>query len=216
MRIRSGCFLFVGLMLAACAGTVTMEPPQGSVKFEAALPVVGTKAVFRITDHQVASTREETWTVVEASSHEGRPVFGMSDGGNIQLFDKATRNWIATLRDGKERFSASPDDGTFLWPLWVGKTWQASYTYNDRGRGQSFSPVQTWWKVAAYEDITVPGGTFKALRLESSPGTNNATRVTFWYAPEIRLVVRRNFERTADHYQGSGKFTTELVKYEQP
>jgi len=64
--------------------------------------------------------------------------------------------------------------------------------------------------------VIVPAGTFTALRLESSPGTNNATSTTFWYSPEARVMVKRIYERTTDHYLGYGKFTTELVRYERP
>ena len=212
-------------LLAGCAAMAATDapstfktaagPPPGSPTFDAAVPAVGTKAVFRITDHQRRGTREETVTVVEAA-YQGRAVIGLSDGTDMRVFDKGTGNWIATLRGGKERFGASPDDGTYSWPLWVGKSWLASYTYHDRERGRSWNPVETSWKVAAYEDVTVPAGTFKALRLEASPGTNNATQSTLWYAPETGIIVKRIFERTSDHYLGYGKFTTELVGYERP
>ncbi len=215
MRTNTGSYLLLALLLSGCAATAPSEPPAGSARFDAAVPAVATKAVYRITDHRRGEAREETWTVVE-TSHEGRPVFGISDGVNVRVFDKATGNWLATLRDGKERFAAAPDDGTFSWPLWVGKSWMASYTYYDRERGRSWDPVVSWWKVAAYEDVIVPAGMFKALRLESSPGTNNSTRTTSWYSPEARIVIKRIYERTADHYLGSGKFTTELVRYERP
>ena len=204
----------VAFLFAACA-TAPTEPPAGTVKVDVGIPSVGTKWVTRRTDHQAGGTTDRTSTVVEAS-YQGRSVYGITDGTDVSVFDKATRNWIATLRDGKERFAASPDDGTFTWPLWVGKSWMASYTYDDRERGRSWNPVQTWWKVAAYEDVTVPAGRFKAFRLEGSPGTNNATQVTFWYAPEVRLTVKHVMERTSGHYLGYGKFTSELVKYELP
>jgi hypothetical protein len=215
MRIGSRSYVVAALLLAGCAGIVATEPPPDAMKFDAAVPAVGIKAVYRITDHQTRGAREETWTVVEAS-YEKRPVFGISDGVDLRVYDKRTGNWIATVRDGKERFSVSPDSGTFSWPLWVGKSWLATFAYYDRVRGRSWSPVDTWWKVTAYEDVTVPAGTFKALRLESSPGTNNATQETLWYAPDARLVVKRIYERTSGHYLGYGKFTTELVRYERP
>lgn len=206
--------VLIALLLTGCA-TAATEPPSGSARFDFAAPVVGSKSVYRITDHQAGGTREETRTVVDIS-YPGRTVLGLSDGTDVRVLDRATGNWLATLRQGTERFSASPDDGTFSWPLWIGKSWMASYTYNDRERGRSWNPVVSWWKVAAYEDVTVPAGTFKALRFESSPGTNNATRTTFWYSPEARVLIKRVYERTTDHYLGYGRFTTELVKRDRP
>ncbi len=49
--------------------------------------------------------------------------------------------------------------------------------------------------VAAYEEITVPAGSFKAFRLESTPAENSGVRKILWYAPEIQLYVKRVSER---------------------
>lgn len=213
MRVlRQTVFSIALLPLFAACATAPPEPPAGAMKVYAEIPAVGTKWVTKRTDHQTGGATGRTWTIVEVS-YPGRAVYGTSDGTETAVYDKATRNWIATLRGGNERFAASPDDGTFSWPLWVGKSWMASYTYDDRERGRSFSPVQAWWTVAAYENVTVPAGTFKAFRLESAPGTNNATRIVFWYAPDLKLTVKHVFERTSDHYLGYGKFTTELVEF---
>lgn len=217
MRRRTRQYLLLGMaaLLVASCTTASTEPPAGALKADAAFPtVVGTKWVTRTTDHQTGSKTERTWTVVDVS-YEGRSVHGMTDGTDVIVLDKATRNWIATLRDGKERFVADPHDGTFSWPLWVGKSWMATHTYYDRVLGRRWNPIRAWWQVAAYEDVTVPAGTFKAFRLESSPDTNNATRTTLWYGSEVTVVVKRIFERTADHYLGYGRFTTELVRFER-
>jgi len=61
------------------------------------------------------------------------------------------------------------------------------------------------WKVEAYDDATVPAGTFKAFRLRSSPGMNNASYDTIWYDPGTKLQVKRVYERTAGHFLGSGR-----------
>ena len=216
MRGRTKWSLLLGVMVltAACA-TAPVELPTGAVKIDAGIPAVGTKWVTKAIDHQSGGATEQTWIAVEVA-YPGRVVYSTTDGTDTRVFDKATRNWIATRRDGKERAAASPDDGTFAWPLWVGRSWMASYTYHDLERGRTWNPVQTWWKVAAYEDVTVPAGKFKAFRLESTPGTNNATQITFWYAPEVKLTVKHVMERTSGHYLGYGKVTTEVVKYEQP
>jgi len=214
--IRSPICLLVATLLIGCATTPVTGPPTGSATFDVSIPLTKTQAVMRITDHQKISTREETWTVTEAPSYKGRAVFGISNGVDLQLFDKTTRNWIATLRNGEERSSARPDGGEFLWPLWVGKSWTATFGFYNHEAGRNWSSVQNRWKVTAYEDITVPAGTFKTLRIESSPGINSAAKRTVWYSPEHGLIVKRIYERTNDHYLGYGKITTELVKLENP
>ncbi|MGH9461125.1 MAG: hypothetical protein ACRD1X_07895 [Vicinamibacteria bacterium] len=211
MSGRTGGYKLVALVLflGGCAGAMTTEPPPGATKVEREFPAPGTKWVNRSTDHTGATTTA-TITALGEDTYEGKPVYRFSDGVDVFLFDKATHSWVGTLRDGKERSSASPNDGSGSSPLWVGKTWPASFTYYDRERGRSFSNVSYWWKVAAHEDVTVPAGTFKAFRLE---GSNPFSSVTLWYAPSIKLIVKRIYERGAGHYLGYGKFTTELFEF---
>jgi hypothetical protein len=116
---------------------------------------------------------------------------------------------------GKEVFAASPHDGTFSSPIWVGKSWTTNFTAHDRIRGFSHSPVQVNWKVESFEDVTVPAGTFKAFRLQSSVPVGNAFS-TLWYAPEVNLIVKRIDERTSRHPLGSDKRTTEMIEYHKP
>lgn len=208
-RARGYKLVALMLFLGGCAGAMATEPPPGAVKVDREFPAPGTKWVIRSTDHTGAETTA-TITALGDGTYEGKPVYRVSDGVDVLVFDKATHSWVATLRGDKERFSASPHDGSGSSPLWVGKTWPASFTYYDRERGRSFSGVTLWWKVAAHEDVTVPAGTFKALRLE---GSNPFSSTTLWYAPSIKLIVKRVFERQSSHYLGYGKFSTELFEY---
>jgi hypothetical protein len=152
-----------------------------------------------------------TFTALEDGTHEGKPVYRLSDGTDIRIFDKATRNYVASLRDGKERIAVSPHDGTVSWPLFVGKSWRSTFTIHNRDRGRS-DTVGVSWKAEAYEDVTVPAGTFKAFKLVSTPGMNNASYYTIWYVPDPGLVVKQIYERTPQHFMGPGKFTTELME----
>ncbi len=204
-------WLVVACVLMSVA--TAQEKVATETKVEVEFPPPGTKWVTRTADH-AGATSIRTSTVLEGGSYEGKPVYRVSDGTDVRVFDKATTNWIATLRDGKERFAASPNEGVFSPPLQVGKWWKASYTYYDRGRGRSWSPIETTWKVEAYEDVTVPAGTFKAFKLQSTPGRNDATYTIIWYAPEVKLIIKRVSERTLDHSLGPGKFVTELIEYQ--
>ncbi|MGH9460202.1 MAG: hypothetical protein ACRD1X_03230 [Vicinamibacteria bacterium] len=213
MSGRAWGYKLVGLMLflGGCAGAMATEPPPGAVKVEREFPAPGTKWVTRSTDHTGATTTT-TLTALGEDTYGGKPVYRFDDGVDIWVYDKATHSWIARVRrDGQERIAAQPHDGSGSSPLWVGKSWQARYAYYDRDRGRSFSDVTFWWTIAAYEEVTVPAGTFKAFRLE---GSNPTTTITSWWAPEFRVMVKRIFERNASSYLGPGKFTTELVEYQ--
>ena len=64
----------------------------------------------------------------------GRPGFRVSDAVGVQFFERAGRNWFATVVREKERTGATPHTGTFAWPLEVGKTWTSTYQYRDNQR----------------------------------------------------------------------------------
>ncbi len=202
--VLMGLIVFLG----GCATTST-EPPTEGVRADAGFPASGTKWVYQTVDQSGATTRA-THMALEEGTYEGKPVYRMSDGVNILILDKATRNWVATVRDAKERLAASPSDQMFSFPMWVGKSWVAKYSYYDRDRGLSFLDVPYSWRVAAYEEVKVPAGTFKAFRLE---GSNPFSSTSVWYAPEVRLIVKRVDERSPTHYLGTGKATTELLEY---
>ena len=67
-----------------------------------------------------------------------------------------------------------------------------------------------------YEDVTVPAGTFKAFRPESTPGENSGVRKVIWYALAIHLFVRRQYERGPRHFLGPAQGTFELVEFQAP
>jgi len=202
--------VFIGLIafLGGCA-TASTPPPTEGVKAEAGFPSPGTKWAYQTVDQAGATTRV-LYTALDEATYEGKSVYRMSDGANVLLIDRATRNWVATVREAKERASASPSDQGFSFPMWVGKSWEAKYSYNDRDRGLSFSDVTYSWKVEAYEEVRVPAGSYKAFRLE---GSNPFSSSTVWYAPELRLIVKRVDQRGPNHYLGTGKYTTELLEY---
>jgi hypothetical protein len=187
------------------------EPSAEALQAERGFPSVGTTWVRRIVVHGKGKTITRTNTVLGEAIHGGKSVYRIGDGAKIRLYDQATGNWTATIREGRELQEALPYVPIYAFPLWVGKIWQSRYTYEDRERGRTFSDVLWLGRVTAYEDVTVPAGTFKTFKVE---GTNvYATRLVEWYAPELKTSVKSRLERLPDHYLGPGKFTTELIKY---
>jgi len=204
-------FAVVGLtLLVSARPTVPAEAPAGAVKADMGFPPVGTKWVSR-TVEEPGETKTQVFTVMQEGTYKDKQVFQMSDGVETIVLDRATRNWIATLRDGKVDRSASPHNGELSFPIWVGKSWVARYRfYDSKTAGPSHYDVTYSWKVTAYEDVIVPAGTFKAFRLE---GSNPFATTKIWYSPELHLVVKRIWERETFHYRGPGKSTTEVVEY---
>ena len=189
------------------------EPPPGTIKADVGFPAVGTKWVGRIV-LQSGPTVTLTYTVIEDGVYEGKPVHRVVVGNDTNLYDVATSNAIATLRFGKEVSSTLPHDGMLSWPLYVDKSWTATFTFNNRVQGMTIGPVNVQYRVAASEDVTVPAGTWKALKIQSE--TSNSAFSTIWYVPEIKLMVKRINETTVGHPSGRTKVVYEVIQYTPP
>ncbi len=176
------------------------------------VPPPGTRWITRTIDRSGGS-HLTTYTVLEPGAFRGQPAFRVSDAVGTQFYERAGRNWFASVVREKERTGSTPHTGTFAWPLAVGKTWTSTYHYRDNQRNYRFNNVTTSWRVAAEEEVTVPAGRFKALRLE---GENNGNRWTVWYVPAIRIVVKEIHERKPGHPSGPGETSCEMVRHAGP
>lgn len=86
----------------------------------------------------------------------------------------------------------------FSFPLVPGKTYSGVLDYPSPF-GNLIINLNMTTKVLDWEEVTVPGGKFRALKIEgngrSVGGPINGTRkATLWYAPEIANYVRMEFE----------------------
>src|ERR1051325_9946240 len=152
MSIRYSYGTAAILLILLCSIAFAENPPGGVVTAEAKFPSPGTKWTVSATDNKGAVTTRTT-TVLDDGIHDGRPVYRIAVGSDIAIIDKATRNYVATLREGRERFKVVPHDGTFSFPMWAGKSWKSIYTFYDNVQARSFSNIENTWKVEAPEDL---------------------------------------------------------------
>jgi hypothetical protein len=204
------CLLPIARLMA---GEPAMEPVPPEAKADYGFPAQGTKWVGRLV-YPRGPTITLTYTVIEDGMYDNKPVHRVRAGPATIMHDKNTGNPIASFRLGKESTSTIPHDGTLDWPLFVGKSWTATYTYNNRLQGMSVGPIHVQFKVTAYEDITVPAGTWKAFKLESE--TSNNVVSTLWYVPEINLFVKKITETQLGHPLGRSKTLFEIIEYTPP
>lgn len=108
----------------------------------------------------------------------------------------------------------------FDFPLEVGKTWKYDYK-NARSDGKGYIAHSAEAKVDGWEDVEVPAGKFKALKVThyifysnvnaSGRTTNRATQKNYWYSPEVKREVKYEF---VDRSGAGDRVRTELVEYE--
>lgn len=96
-----------------------------------------------------------------------------------------------------------PYAGWFKFPLKVGATYESKYELAGI-RGQKDSgryALESSSKVAGWEEIVVPAGKFRTLRVEINSKVRRVdrpgegwTRVVIWWAPEVERWVKSTYE----------------------
>jgi hypothetical protein len=121
--------------------------------------------------------------------------------------------WSAMLGpDDKPIVSWDPPVGPD-YPLEVGNTWTKSYRLTVHATKQTI-PFDMTGKVEAYEDVTLPAGTFKTFKIISSDTAGSETDT--WSDPEVGMWIKRIETRTAKHRAGPGKREIQLISQNLP
>ena len=134
-----------------------------------------------------------TYTVV-AADDQG---YTLETGGRTRLRrDRALGNLGAIAVDGDAPVRVmSPVDARYHWPLWVGKRWQCEFV--DRAPGKPPLTMLASYVVEALDEIRVPAGTFRALRVRrtlrllADEGKFMTRTQMTWYDPEAGVEVRQ-------------------------
>jgi hypothetical protein len=91
-----------------------------------------------------------------------------------------------------------PGNYIVQFPLYLGKTWEAAYTFvewtYDEEQGDwvqtSEIAVEIEAEVTACESVTVTAGTFEAYKIEAMYYTFKIMKSLVWYAPEVKNSIR--------------------------
>jgi hypothetical protein len=151
-------------------------------------------------------------TSVQVTTKRGEQVW---EGEHVITFD--TPGFTTVMRDngmvvafasgGKPLVSFEPVLG-YAYPLEVGKTMTTDHRMRVPGKTETF-PLQVTQKVEAYEDVTVPAGTFKAFKISWSESIGNEN--VYWISPELGITVKSILTRTAKWSTGPGRRENQLV-----
>jgi hypothetical protein len=155
------------------------------------------------------TTRREEVRVVKEAGENGYQVestpkpSGAPAGAMEMLQYSRDLNFInPTANNG------APQEYKWLqWPLEPGRSYQFESSFQNQ-------PLDWKGKVAGWEEVEVPAGKFKALRLEyeRSGSNRNAATESVWYAPDAKLVVKRVQTRPGTQ-RSKDITTTELMSY---
>jgi hypothetical protein len=198
----AGASLLAALSLAGCAGTTPraeryIPPPMGST----ATYTMRSTGSFGSGDSPLTiHLAEGTW--------EGRTVLNFQTASQHQLQDRNLNLLAVTSPGGQLQVRYDPPVG-WDWPLEIGKVTKRDHVATVAATGQKISFTSTW-TVEAYEDVTVPAGTFKAWRLRYADTTGETQML--WSMPEtVGMFAKRTIERNAAHRQGAGTRVMEMI-----
>jgi hypothetical protein len=193
-----------GLALVLVSGGCATAP---KAERYVAPPLESTYTMARSDTGSFGSGTSQITSKVTERMWEGKRVTSLvSPTGALVL--NADGAWIAILApDDKPIVGYDPPIGPD-YPLEVGKTWTRNYRITVYATKQTI-PFDTTWKVEAYEDVTLPAGTFKAFKISYSDTVGNEHMM--WFIPELGLIGKRIETRTAKSPSGPGTRQTQLV-----
>lgn len=140
-------------------------------------------------------------------------------GQTVRVFETPEGNIIGTTGESFAFMAQVKGDTPILtWeppvgyqvPLEVGKKWTRKYSLTIHAAKRTIA-VEDEQTLEAYEDVTVPAGTFKAWRVRTTDNFGNENMQ--WYAPDLGVFAKQSLRRTAKHPAGPGTREIELVSY---
>ncbi len=195
------CAVLCASALAACQGappapplvgqglvTVDRTPPEGAATFARPEWLVGDRFVYERGGRMQIPVR------VSKADEQGYVLVDERAGLELLLDRDLGELGERVPADPSRDRRRDPVDARLTWPLWVGKRWTCHYV--QRAADGSGLPILATYTCDAIETVTVPAGTFDALRIwrRARPAVEgeflDATEVG-WYAPAVGWFVRR-------------------------
>lgn len=199
---------FTGLGAAALLLSGCASAPPSAQRYVP--PAIGSSVEYRVTNTgSFGSAAAATVTMkVSETLYEGRMLrrYETPSGSTLQSPSAGT---VAVFNPAGQPLMRYDPPLDFNFPLVVGKTWTADHELTVGAATKA--PMKTSWKVEAYEDVTVPAGTFKAWRIVMTD--NFGFRQTTWSMPDtVGMFAKRISERPRGHPQGEGTQVLDMTK----
>ena len=204
--MRAVAAVLVLLPLAAAA-----QVPRPDVK-------VGDTWIYRRMDYD-ANRPRGIYTMRVVFAQRGVIQVVSRSGMSEEVDTTYTADWNAVTVPGRV---FNPHTGWFKFPLHAGATYKASYEAILPQRG-IHSRNEREVKVVGWEEIVVPAGKFRALKILSdghyqrmdNSFASGRSRNVIWYVPEIKRWAKITLESRPVAGGGAGEhFGEELLSYD--
>jgi hypothetical protein len=147
------------------------------------------------------------WTVDRVEAVEGIDYYVVRSGRSREIYwRKADYVLFMDKVDGAVELRQTPLTPWTMWPLTPGRSWTMHYR-QERPVDRQTQDLTRACRADAEEDVTVPAGTFRTVKVTCNDAPTGRLLYEVWYAPRVRHWVR---ERTHFNY---GVRERELLNY---
>jgi hypothetical protein len=183
-----------GAQVAAGTGQrpATETRPSGTT---GALPSSIAAPLWRVGDewayryHGAAGSGTYVWSVDREQSVDGIDCYVIKAGTREIFYRTADLASVQETVDGVSISKFSPPRLNYLWPLHVGKRWEHE-AREDRARDRQTRDRAWTWTVDGEENVSVPAGSFQALKITMRNKRTGALIYELWWAPDARQWVK--------------------------
>ena len=179
------------LMCAGCGGRgIFAQPAPASTPSRVEEPIAsapewqrGDRWVYEWTSGTERGTR--TVEVGEITTVNGVPYYAVEVGPTSQQYYTKELHFAASVQASRVLARMVPPQPWFVWPLKPGAKWEYHGVYEEQPGSRKQNDIFT---VVGIEQVTVPGGTFRAFKVVRETDRSDADQ--YWYAPDTRWYVR--------------------------
>ena len=141
-------------------------------------------------------------------------MLAISPQAGTMVYERKNKGLAAMLGRNSQPVVSYEPPLAYRWPMQVGDSWTSEHKVTFLANGRTV-PLTLNYKVEAYDQVTVPAGSFNAYLVVSTDSNGEVQRV--WIAPADGLsVVKRTLDRPATHPQGAGHLEGELLSRKLP
>jgi hypothetical protein len=96
---------------------------------------------------------------------------------------------LETRKNGVVTTRRDKPSQIIAWPLQPSKEWRNIYTLENLETKQTYK-VDRVMVVSGIEEVKVPSGTFKAIKIEGYDYQTGRLQAEYWYSSEVKWFVR--------------------------
>jgi hypothetical protein len=185
-------FLFLAVAFLCAAAAQAQDVPRPDVK-------AGDSWTYRRVDYETRTVTGVLAGRVTFANDRVIQIVNQRQGGEVDTTFTAEWNQVTSANTG----IFDPHQDILRFPLRPGNTHEARYEVRFPQQGAYHVRHERKVRVLGWEEIEVPAGRFRALRVESQGSfqrldrsVSGTAKEVMWYVPEVKRYVKWTFENS--------------------